>query len=377
MAPRKAPKTPAKPRRNPLQRTLRALALAVDVVLGAALCLSAYAGHISPLQHGGIWGVFPLCFPFCLIGVVILLIAQLFWNRWGAAILGIATLACAGPILDTCPIHFGTPKVPEGAEKFTLISYNIHNFRRPGEKTFDASPESAMSFILKEDADIVCLQEASYMAAPEKLPAEQIYEIHKKYPNVLINGELALLSRFPVEAIHLECANDAFIQAETACWRITLPSGRLITLFNVHLESMRLAPDDRQVYVNLTELHREGVKDVKDHIISKLELSAVNRARQAQQLLRYIRLYGGPDVILTGDFNDVPGCYAVHTLADAGFRSAYADRGLGPAATFNQSRLYFRIDHTLYRGDLKPLSVYRGDTQASDHYPLISTWAAF
>lgn len=215
------------------------------------------------------------------------------------------------------------------------------------------------------------------MAAPEKLPAEQIYEIHKKYPNVLINGELALLSRFPVEAIHLECANDAFIQAETACWRITLPSGRLITLFNVHLESMRLAPDDRQVYVNLTELHREGVKDVKDHIISKLELSAVNRARQAQQLLRYIRLYGGPDVILTGDFNDVPGCYAVHTLADAGFRSAYADRGLGPAATFNQSRLYFRIDHTLYRGDLKPLSVYRGDTQASDHYPLISTWAAF
>ncbi|MBD5232699.1 MAG: hypothetical protein HDS65_00815 [Bacteroidales bacterium] len=375
MAVRKTPKPDTKPRRSTLQRILRGLAISVDVLLGAALCLTAYAGNISPLQHGGIWGIFPLCFPFCLVAAVIILILQLFWNRIGALIMALAMLICAGPIWDYCPLHFGTPSVPDDATKFTLLSYNVHNFLRPGEKEYDTSDDSAVAYILNTDADIVCLQEASFLALANCLPAKLVYDIHNHYPNVLINDEVALLSRFPVQAVHLDPAPDIFKGADVACWRVTLPSGRFITVFNVHLESMRMKDDDREMYRNLTEFHRESIHDVKERILSKLSFSAVNRARQVQQLLRYIRLYGGPDVIITGDFNDVPGCYAIHALADAGFRSAYADRALGPAITFNQSRLYFRIDHTLYRGELKPLAISRGSTGASDHYPLVSSWA--
>ena len=43
-----------------------------------------------------------------------------------------------------------------------------------------------------------------------------------------------------------------------------------------------------------------------------------------------IRHYGGPNVIVCGDFNDVPGSYPVRSFADAGFQSVYPKIGFGP-----------------------------------------------
>ncbi len=371
------PKPPAK-RRSTLQKVLRSLALILDIFVGLALCVTAYAGNVSPLQHGGIWGILPLCFPFCLAGALLLAIAQCFWHRRGAIVLTAAMLVCAGPILRFSPLHFGKVEVPAGASEFTLLSYNVHNFLRPGVlANSDTVENEATRYILDTDADFVCLQEATYLGVVRKgiLTPAQIEEMHRAYPYVLTGGDIAFLSKYPVEAIHLGNTKEDFKGGYIGCYRVTLPSGRLLTIFNVHLESMRLRADDRQVYVNITGLHQESLGEVKNRVLSKLSKAAVDRARQAQQLLRYVRLYGGPNVIISGDFNDVPGCYTIHALADAGFHSAYADRGCGPTHTFNQSRIYFRIDHTLYRGALTPLSISRGSTTASDHYPLLSSWA--
>lgn len=368
--------TPAT-RRSAWQTVWRTIALVIDLCVGTALILTAFAGNISPLKHGGIWGVLPLLFPACIIATVVLLIAQLFWHRRGAIVLGVAMLICGGPILDFAPLNFRHYKPKAGDTEFNLMSFNVHNFLRPGTKAnTDTTDNAIVDYIIAADADIVCLQEATFLGTIRKgyLTAAQAAKLHDAYPHVHTNAsELAVLSKYPLEAIHLDDAKE-FKGGNVSCFRVTLPSGKLLTLFNVHLASMRLNDDDRSLYVGLTELHRQGIGDLKEQLIDKLSSAAVARGRHAQQLMRYIRLYGGPNVIVTGDFNDVPGCYTIRTLADAGFRSAYSDAALGPTATFNQSRLYFRIDHTLYRGDVHPIDVHRGEKPLSDHYPLFTTF---
>ncbi len=378
-----AKKTNKKDTRRPRsawQRFLRAAALTVDIVAVAALCLTAYAGMVSPLKHGGIWGVFPLAFPVCLLAVTLMAVAQLFWHRRGAVICFLGMLLCAGPILTYCPLNFVKHKVPEGAETFTFMTYNAHNFVPPGvaaTATLPPGDNPQLDYILNLDADIVCLQEALPLVVKsgKVLSLQQIESLHKKYPYICVSTQdLAVLSKFPIEPIHLDANRKNFPGGQVRCYRVSLPSGRLVTLFDVHLHSMQLKDNDLQTYKNLTELKGEDIGSLKSHILSKISAAAVGRARQVQQLLRYIRLYGGPDAIISGDFNDVPGCYAIRTLEDVGFRSVYPDCGLGPMITSNNDRLYFCIDHTLYRGALRPVSMKKGHTKASDHYPLTTTF---
>jgi endonuclease/exonuclease/phosphatase (EEP) superfamily protein YafD len=58
----------------------------------------------------------------------------------------------------------------------------------------------------------------------------------------------------------------------------------------------------------------------------------------------------------------------------AGFKDAYRQCGFGPEITYNANKLYFRIDHILYRGDMDAINIRRGKLKSSDHYPLLATF---
>ena len=301
---------------------------------------------------------------------------HLFWNRRGAVITCIGLLACAGPVLNYSPIHFSTPKVPEKAETFTFLTYNVHQFLPPHVKyNNDTINNPTLDYIINSGADIVCIQEATFLGVirPGYLSRTQVEALHAVYPYIHVDcRELAFLSKFPVEPIHIETNNEKLNVKGgfTACYRVSLPSGRLVNFFNVHMQSFSLNKDDRDAYVGLTELKSENIGSETNQLLSKVSNAAVKRAQQVQQLLRYVRLYGGPDVIISGDFNDVPGCYSLRTLESVGFKSVYPQVGLGPVVTYNDQRMYFCIDHTLYRGAIKPVSMKKGSLRTSDHYPL-------
>lgn len=357
-------------------RVLRGCLMTLNVVAVAMLLLTGYAGCVSPLQHSAVWGVFPLGFPIVLGAVFLLLLAECFFYLRGALVLGAGMVLCAGPILTYFPLNIFSPKAPEGSEKFSLITYNVHNMWL--SDTTGVSRNTSLDYVLAQNADIVCLQESSVLTPSVRLHItdRQIEEMHAAYPHVLITGATeALLSKYPVEAIHIAPTKENFPGGTVAAYRITLPSGRLISVFNVHLCSFGLVAADRELYYNLTDLKKEPLEEVKEQLYDKMTLAARNRAREVQQLLRWIRLYGGPDAIVCGDFNDVGGCYAIRALADAGFTDVYPEIGFGPMVTYNQGRFYFCIDHVLCRGALKPLAMRKGRVKSSDHYPLFTEFA--
>jgi Uncharacterized protein conserved in bacteria len=366
-----------KTRSSTMSRFLRTVALLVDLAAVCALVLTAYAGVVSPLSHSAWWGVLPLGFPFAFWGVTALLLLQLLWHRRGAVVCALGMLLCAGPVLAYFPVNIGGKKAPEGKETFTMMSFNAHQFLPPDSVPWAYPiPNPSIEYVLQADVDIVCLQEASYIISrtSQLMSGEQIRRMHEQYPYIIGSDEICLMSKFPTEAIHLDVNDKSFPGGWAACYRVTLPGGRNITIFDVHLHSMRLRSDDREVWNNITELKREDITQVRTHLLDKLASAAVGRAKDVLQLQRYIRLYGGPDVIVCGDFNDVSGCHAIRSLADSGFRSVWPETGLGPLITFNSDRMYFGIDHILYRGDLHPLSMHRGGLRSSDHYPLIATF---
>lgn len=379
---KKGGKKKKKKRRSPFMRLMRGLFLTLSIVAAAALVCTGYAGHISPLQHGGLPAILPLCFPLTMLVAACLLVLQVVWHWRGTVIVAIGFLASAGPALQVCPlnVHFGARKAPEGSDVFKLLTYNVLNFMEPRAEADSVAPNRTLEYILETDADIVCIQESLYMSPAYKgtrITAGQLQRVHERYPYIIVSssGSQMCMSKFPVTPIHISVSREEFDDAELTAYRIELPGGKLMTLFNVHLQSLNLNKDDKALYHKLTEMKRENMSAVREQLIDKLKFANVERARQVQALMRFIRHYGGPDVVVCGDFNDVATCYTMHTLEDAGFRSMYAELGFGPIITYNSNRFYFGIDHILYRGDFTPLSIEKGTLRASDHYPLVATFA--
>ena len=163
--------------------------------------------------------------------------------------------------------------------------------------------------------------------------------------------------------------------------------GETVTLFDVHLKSYFLTQDDKELYRDVTNIKdvKNDIKDihsikgtmfdVKSQLLGKVQRAAEDRELDAIRLGHLIDRYGGPNVIVAGDFNDVPGCYTLRHLAEFNLRQVYSELGFGPMITFNRDRFYFRIDHVLYRGALMPLRMRRGSSLASDHYPLLVRFA--
>lgn len=354
-------------KRSAWVRFCLAATLVLDLLISGALLLTGYAGSVSPLSHSAWWGILPLTFPIVFWLAALLLVLQLIWYRRGALVLALAFVCCGGPALTYCPLNISSPKAPADAGSLTLLTYNTC----AGTLCTAENPHIA-EYILSQDADIVTLQESHILVSGKADAAVRALadSLRRRYPEISFGGSSGgqvVMSKYPIEQIHIDVNDRAFSSGDISAYRVTLPSGRRIAVFNVHMASYRLAN---------TSLRNAAENDSgRIEVFDKLLTASKDRARQVNKLQQWLRLYGGPDVIISGDFNDVPRCHAIRSLADVGFESVYPRIGFGPMITFNDRYLYFCIDHVLTRGTFKPLSIKRGDLKASDHYPLTVKFA--
>ena len=147
--------------------------------------------------------------------------------------------------------------------------------------------------------------------------------------------------------------------------------GHKTLVVSVHFQSIGLNSDDKALFHQLTE--GEGarkVKEVKQQLLGKLSLAFRERAKQARLLREQIDSLNVENVIIAGDFNDIPDCYAMRLLAKEDFKSAFATAGCGPTHTYYGNRFFFNIDHILYRGKMHAVGYERQKEGNSDHYPI-------
>ena len=347
-----------------LKLTLRIFTFAIYLL--TACC--AFGGYISPHVFA-LPSAMVLGLPYMVILTVVLIIMWCLLRGWITAGLGVVMLiACWTPVRMLFPFNTADKPTP-GADTISILTWNVGHGKDfvkpdyPGSRTFEA--------ILKENADIVCLQELMDFA-PGQVPnlSQSLYDsICTLYPyrSRMEAYDVQLWSKYPFQRIWQK-TDHYFGNIRMVRFDI---KGHRFMLCNVHLPSYRLDDNEQKILSSIRSPQgvEESIRNFKNGIYAKLTRSFPIRSEVTRNLLWNLAQYHGP-VIVVGDFNDVPASWTYRLFLKDGFKDAYTATNFFSTDTFYNNMLFFHIDQVMYRGMVKPLSVDRIDVRSSDHYGL-------
>jgi len=178
-------------------------------------------------------------------------------------------------------------------------------------------------------------------------------------------GEIAIASRYPLGSptVVNRSLGHRYPRAIGVSAMIDLPSGT-VTIASIHL----LSPSDGLNRI----LSRNTLFDLTQRTVIEQEIDW--RRDEAGHLSSNFE--DGPDtLIIAGDFN-MPVESSIYRSNWSAFQNAFSWSGFGCGATAFQERGGLwnssRIDHVLYRGDLRCTSSWIGRDVGSDHRPLFA-----
>lgn len=361
-----------------MRRVLSILLIVANILIGLALMASAWAGLLSPDTCNAA-PLMVMALPVLVPLMLAVTLADLIWKRM-MLVWAVPCLMVAYPtILEAFPVN-GTPSELTPVEKkrsFTLLSYNAMNYTtRSGRYPISYNP--TLAYIMDIDADIACLQETQYFRRTDwtRISGAQLDSVRRHYPHIIFDEptSLTVMSRYPLQKLYGYTFNRPG-GGSILVSRVAMPEGQL-TLFSLHLRSMTFSETEKDAYSDIAHGRRGATKSTSLSIVRKLETAAIDRAEQTDTLLRLIERFAPADTpaVICGDFNDVPGSYPLRQLDKVGFRDVYPVVGRGYMPSYNADRFLFTIDHVLWRGDIRPHSLVRGNATLSDHYPLLTTF---
>lgn len=350
--------------------------IGLNVLVAALTVFTAYAGCIDPdkMPFAGLAGMTFVV--WWILNVVILLVDLLFTRLLSVLPLA-ALLICLKPLWGFCPLNFRTPELTpaDSTKMFKLLSYNVLSFNENEQEHKSPDYNRTMHTLLASGADVISIAEYDFQGPMNWfVPQSQIDSLNAMYPyHITGKNANALYSKTPI--MYVVLPSQHYASGSHEVYR-TVINGRGVMIFGVHLVSFGLSDEDKTVYRELTDMEHDKVNigSVRTHLLDKLYAAFKYRTVQAMYIREYVEQLNGENVIVAGDFNDVPECRAIRILKEAGLKDAYSEVGFGPMITFNDARLPFRIDHVLYKGAFRPVKIERGNCKSSDHYPLLTTF---
>jgi endonuclease/exonuclease/phosphatase family metal-dependent hydrolase len=341
----------------------------------AALTASYLAAYVSPAKAWP-FAFFGLAYPLLALinllfaGFWILLLKKRFVFSTGALLLGYAFAA------GTWQPGFGNTGENKTVEKLKVMSYNVRLFDLYNWKTGNATRDSLLSFIEREQPDILNLQEyysndngfhihtdsiKSWLSLPY---VNTLYTYHRKK---IEHWGIATFSRFPIvgkgSAMKIKGGNNACIYTDV---RIGLDT---IRVYNMHLQSIHFKKEDYDFVSTFEQEEDEGAK-IKGgrRILSRLKQAFIKRASQCDSISLHIKNCRYPKLVC-GDFNDTPVSYTYHRLSE-GLLDGFREGGSGFGTSYNGLFPAYRIDYILYSRDIETSEFKTISVPWSDHFPI-------
>ena len=366
--------------------------LCTVIALATALLLAtaAYGGYIDPRS----WtppAFAVMAFPVIATAAALVLALSVLLRQWRSAIIVAAALAATWPATNVhFPMNLSTPPLPASQDStFTVLTMNVSGFiNRMRHKTDPTS--STMRFILEQNADVVITQETALgpldftRTEPVKSMRQRIDSLYPYHSHGY--HDIAILSKHPYTVLEDTTLKQGWMSPDNIhneyhfyakAFDVTLPTGTAVRIIGVHMQSIGLSDNDKELYKQLTRMEkgtRSQMSEVRHSLMGKVASACRRRAAEAQQL-RTILDQSPENTIVCGDFNDTPLSFTYRTVRGNDMRDAWQDCAFWPTYTFNADRLYFHIDHMLYRGNLQALKSESPRAGSSDHYPIITTFA--
>lgn len=251
--------------------TLQVLAGA-NVATVAGMLLVGYSDRINPMEHS-FWANVGLAFPAFLAVNLCFLVFFLFVRKKYALVSLAGLLLCYQPMRNYCPFNV-TRDVPPGALK--VLSYNVHGFVAGDSPEDDSNP--ILDYIIKSDADIVCLQEARLSGAI----LDAVKGVYDHCDSVFHPGRgdcLVLMSKYPILAKdRIEYRSKGNLSAA-----FVVKIGRdTVTVVNNHFESTGISLADRTGFKNMLKGNsdKDTIREESKRIARQLGESVRIRAPQ-------------------------------------------------------------------------------------------------
>ncbi len=338
-------------------------ALAVNLVIGVLLTVSAYCSLLPPVGEWPLLSLSGLAFPFLFAANLAFLLLWLITTHKFTILPLFFLITTLFPAFHYCPVHIGETRM-EPDLKF--LSYNTQGF---GTANFNdySSKNQVLQYSCSMGADIICYQEAVMAIVTDRAKEDKRISALYPYSAAEKSSGLACLSKYPIlsqEIVDFEGA------IANKCMILKILTGNdTITIFNCHFQSNHLNPADFEA------THQDdAIIAGSKRVLRKLLNSTSRRAKQAETIAEMAKNTSGT-VIVAGDFNDSPLSY-VHRLFDRYLTDCYATVGTGIGYSYNKHHLYYRIDHVFCSRELKPVSCrIDRSCKLSDHYPIITEFA--
>lgn len=339
------------------------------IIASFALLFAAYGGRVNPVE----WtlpSLATLALPVVAVIVLALLALLALFRQWRSALILVGALLLSWPTLKLIsPLNIMRPVAQQGRQQLSVLTMNVSEFNW---RTSSDSSES-MRYILDQDVDIAVIQEGLVYFPYEKLPTVKpmLNELYKKYPYRKKHFfDVGILSKYPFTEVETPLLARDSLNYFIKAWDVEAPGGN-VRVISMHLSSLRFTSNDSKILDTMDK--PSGRKRRIKSVINKLDYGFQAHVPQVQAIRALLDQTTG-DVIVMGDMNDTPGSFAYRTVCGEDLRDVWADLGFGPTYTFHKHHLFVKIDHILYRGDLKPLCCRRDKKGDSDHYPMVAVF---
>lgn len=340
----------------------------VFVILG--MLITGYAYIFNPLNHS-ILATGYLAFPIFIGMNFVFLLFWAFTKLKYAIFPFIGFVICYHPVRLYMPLNVSTD---EEKGDLKVLSYNTEVFGALVSAENKATRDSILDYIVKANADVVCLQESQNWFGDNKidstLKAHYAYD-YQDYSHSKDN-RVWILSRYPIEKTYrIDYKSYGNLSIAT---QLKTPQGSVL-LVNNHFESNALTPEDKKDFKGILtgKVRNKAAGKEGLFLFKKLAVATERRAIQVEAVSRFLASHQELPTIVCGDFNEGPNGYAVNKLSK-NLKSAFVETGNLFGWSYHRSGMYVRIDHILYSEHFTSLQTKVDDNiTESDHYPIIST----
>lgn len=269
---------------------------------------------------------------------------------------------------------------PESSDtcKIRVCSVNAQLFGIHQNRWFFDTVKDVLN---SKKADIICLQEVSDRKKAGKAPnIDKMAALLKektgfKYMEIFRlspgrNYGMLILSKFPIKAKgRVEFPGTT---GNMAAFADVIIDNQTIRVYNVHLQSIRFRKTDYD-FVSGSEKETNTNIEQGKGVLRRMRDAYGKRAEQADVLSDHIKSSTTTNMLVCGDFNDVPLSYAYNTVA-AGLNDAFCESGSGLERTYLGPFPSFRIDYLLATPSISFKSYSSSAEIPCDHKLL---WADF
>lgn len=257
-------------------------------------------------------------------------------------------------------------------QEVKIITYNVRNFNLYEDREGN-DRDKIIAYLKEEDPDIVCFQEA--YQAPNWLTLSRLKkELSMPYVHfeqgVVVNKNrkfgLLTVSKYPIvqkQRIDFNAKGNLAMRSDL------LINDDTISVYNLHLASVHLGPEDYEYLENIQEENQHYDAGKTYQILRKLKASFIKRSKQANIVKQEVKQNHFAKIVC-GDFNDTSTSYAYSTVK-GDLQDTFTKGNFGIGNSYAGPLPFVRIDHVFTSKQFKVLDHDINKLSISDHYPVI------